>query len=175
MEINYIISKKEIGQIGRCITKLVWNQPENLKTKYFLQAFNLALWIPIGIFAAWSFSESEEFGRFVLYGMALVIGVMYLYRFVEKKLINLMPNEPGPSLGPLKLTVNEQGIAVAGTGSKTITEWSGVKQIARINDYIFIFIDRQMAHYVPVSAFETEKKVTEFLNELESLRRNHVT
>lgn len=175
MEINFEVSKKEIGQIGRCVTKSVWSQPENRRIKYILQTLNLIFWIPIGFFAAWSFSKSEEFGSLILYGMVLVMGVMYLYRFIEKKLINLLPNDPGPSLGPLKLTADEQGITVAGTGSKTITEWGGVKQIVRISDYILIFIDRQMAHYVPVSAFENENKVAEFINELESFRKSHTT
>ena len=73
MEINYSISSKEIRKISRCITKAVWSDRENTKIKYTLQVLNILLWIPAGIFIAWSFSKSDEYDVSALSGLGLGI------------------------------------------------------------------------------------------------------
>lgn len=175
MELNYIVSRREINSIIRSVTKAVWRRRENAKRKYTLQAINILLWIPIGYFVAYSFSKSEYLGRWALYGVGLGAGIVWIYRLIERKALNQLPSEPGPSLGPLTLIANEEGVTVKGTGSKSVTEWAGVRKVEDVENYVLIFIDNHVAHYVPKTAIGGDTEVKVFIEEIGSLRERYAT
>ena len=175
MEIDYTVSRREIIPIIRTVTKAVWRRRENAKRKYALQAINILLWVPIGVFIAYSFDRSEQLGRWALYGVGLGAAVIWIYRLIERKIMNQLPSDPGPSLGPLKLTADETGITVKGTGSKSATEWSGVRNIEDVGDYVLIFTDNHVAHYVPKKAIGDEADVKSFVENITSLKAQNTT
>lgn len=175
MEIDYTVSKREISSIMRSITKAVWRRHNNARRKYTLQAMNILLWVPVGFFIAYSFGRSEDLGQWALYGVGLGASVVWIYRLVVRKVINQLPSDPGPSLGPLKLIADESGLTVAGTGSKSTTEWSGIRTIEDVGDYVFIFIDNNVAHYVPKKAIGDEAAVKAFIGKIVSLKEQYAT
>ena len=175
MELNYTVSRRDIASIVRGVTKAVWRRPENSKRKLMLQALNILLWVPVGFFIAYSFSKSESLGRWALYGIGLGAGVVWIYRLIERRALNQLPNEPGPSLGPLKLVADENGVTVEGTDSKSVTQWAGVKNIEEVGGYVLVFIDNHVAHYIPKAAIGGEADVEKFIDEIASLRERYAT
>jgi hypothetical protein len=173
MELEYSVTRRDMPSIVRGISSMVWRRPENAKRKLMLQAINILLWIPVGIFIAHSFAAWETLGRWALSGVCLGAGIVWLYSWIERKVLNQLPDEPGPSLGPLKMSADENGITVSGATSRTTTEWRGIREIENARDHVLIFIDNHAAHYIPKQAIGAPADVQAFISELASLKARY--
>ncbi|WP_126453188.1 YcxB family protein [Sulfuriflexus mobilis] len=176
MKLEYSVSRNEMGAITRSITHAIWKRPENNKRKYFLQAISILLWIPVGIFIAYSFrAKGDEFASWAIYAVAMTVAVVWGYRLLERYILNTLPAEPGSSLGPMNLKADASGVTVETSNTASFTKWSGIKAIEASGEYVLLFIDNHAAHYLPQRAIGSETEVSSFITALQSLKNDYAT
>ena len=134
----------------------------------------MSLWIPVGLFSAYSFDKSNYLGGFALFGVGLGISILWIYRIVEGIIVNKLPADPGPHLGSFKFVADANGITVEGINILTNVEWAGIDTIEQIGNYVIILIDNHVAFGVPKTAIGDEIEVKEFIDELISLKEQNI-
>lgn len=175
MEYSYSLTRKDLKAVTSLISKLVWKKPNNFKSKIFLQIINVALWVPVGIFIGYSFNKSDDLGRWAIYSILIVIAIKWIYRLIEHNAAFKLPNNTGPILGPMKLSLDESGVTVKSTYDQTKTSWNGIQNIENTGKYIFIFVDNHIAHFIPADAIGNNEAIENFITQANSMREKYAT
>lgn len=55
-----------------------------------------------------------------------------------------------------RVTVTEHGIHETRSQGDAFHSWSGIREIARTDDHLFVFVGRTSAHIIPVAAFPSK-------------------
>lgn len=62
------------------------------------------------------------------------------------------------------VTLTDDGVQESSSDGNTFHSWSGVPEISRTNDHVFLFVGPGAAHIVPVSAFPSKSDADAFFS-----------
>lgn len=98
---------------------------------------------------------------------APLIGALFLVAAlqVKRKLVMDLPREGGDILGERFLRVDADGVVERTKTRHTLTQWSGILDVAVNRNYIFIFVDTDHAVIVPKRAFQKPPDAQAFVDE----------
>ena len=125
--------------------------------------------ISIGKFyEKYSFIHSEELN----YGLsAIAIGTVILIvglKIYSSKVRPLIFEEDGLYLSPQKFEIHQDYLLQKMGENQYRYKWRYVKEVEKTKDYIYIFIDRGAALYIPRHGFESEEQYESFCEALNS-------
>lgn len=102
---------------------------------------------------------------------AIIIGTLILFvgsRLYNSKARPLIFNQNGLFLAPRLCRIESNHLYIQLGDSQHIYQWKYVNEIEQTKDYIFIFIDRSAALYIPRHGFNSDEQYNEFFNTLNS-------
>jgi len=94
----------------------------------------------------------------------LVFGI--ISRFVALFLTRYTPLKKGATLGKHKFRISEEGVLESTEFNESLTKWDGIRSVEIKKNYIFVWIDRHMAHIIPKRFFSSDIDCQKFLSAL---------
>ena len=105
------------------------------------------------------------FGQLLFIVILLTVFLFIFFR-INVFFSKYIPNKEGLSLQKKKIIIGDEALMVETDLSKTSMQWNGIQSIEENNNYIYIFIDRHMAHVIPKRFFKTSDECGEFVKSL---------
>ncbi len=96
--------------------------------------------------------------------IGFVAGTIFLLMVVNEQKKILEPKENGFVFGPTEYKFTDEGISIKKNSNESFTRWDTVEKIFNAKEYIYIFIDHNLAYIIPKRSFQSSDKVQEFLS-----------
>lgn len=80
----------------------------------------------------------------------------------------MRPSGDGPSLGSRTFRIDDEGIRESARHHESFTRWTGVRNVARTDDHIFVFVDNCEACILPRRSFANDTEFRRCAEELEA-------
>lgn len=172
MELEYVIRRNDLKRARYTISNEMWRRRENKDSKVRFQLLGFALWIPVGVFVAYSLHNLGPFGRWSIFGMVLGMVVSWFYWRLVIYVEHRLPAEPGPVLGSTKMQASEKGVSFTCGAYTSFVAWEGVRHMVASGDFFLLFVDNHLAHFIPLSAIGDGEAVEKFNAQLSELKQS---
>jgi len=161
---DYYNAYKHICRRLNASTK--WRYLATLSGVAFGVLFTIGL-ISIGkYYEKYSYLDSQELNNGL---SAIAIGTIILIiglKIYNMKVRPLIFEEKGLYLSPQKFKIEKDSLLQYLGENQYRYLWKYVKEVEKTSDYIFVFLDRGAALYIPRHAFESNEKYVSFCMEL---------
>ncbi len=97
---------------------------------------------------------------------SLVLGALadLLLIYFSKKAIMKFHDDGEGFLGRHVIKIGSDGLTESTSVNQSFHSWKGIKLIKQNENYIFIFIDKAIAHIIPKRCFSSKKEAEDFYN-----------
>ncbi len=157
MEIEVEITRDDFKKINEYFLKK--------KTIYKKLVF-AGLLIVIGLVILVNIGEVVRYATRIWGVLAQVVAAAAIYsvfvltvNILNAFLLKRLPGEKGWILGKHKFRLSEEGLFESTEYNENLTRWGGIQSVEETRDYVYIFVDRCMAHVIPKRCFDSEVAV----------------
>ena len=145
------------------------------KYYYFKKRIKRALIVPAFFVLLWLIllNFNRPFNPILILIELVVFSLAWgVFMFISYKLslirISRMPDEKGEIIGEKTYILSDDGLKEISKNGESFIKWIGVKSLEENENYVFIFIDKIMAHVIPKRYFSDTLELQEFMSILKS-------
>ena len=95
-----------------------------------------------------------------------IIAIWIFSLALEIQFARLIPRRSGVFLGLVRLGIMPEHLQLESKWVTSTVKWPAVAAIDETDEYIFVLLDRPIAHMIPKRCFETEQDQKDFMNSL---------
>lgn len=139
---------------------------KKFKKSLIIPGFFILLWVVIMNFNE-SFNPILILTELVIFSLVWAVFMFISYKFSFYR-ISRIPDEKGEILGEKTYILSEDGLKELTKNGESFIKWIGIKSIEENENYIFIFIDKILAHVIPKRYFSDIQEMQKFLSVLNS-------
>ncbi|MCJ7522354.1 MAG: YcxB family protein [Dehalococcoidia bacterium] len=108
-------------------------------------------------------SELSALPWLLLAMLLFVLGPFSVRRSLKRRVVKMVAEEQGRgAVGGHRLSITRSAVTDKAGSGKTTTNWTDVKKVVLMDNYVFIYIGDTSAHIVPKRAFPDETAWKEF-------------
>ncbi|MFC0213952.1 YcxB family protein [Paenibacillus chartarius] len=147
-----IITKEDYWQLNKFV----------MLSKYKATVYSYLIGMPI-IIALILYVTKTSLWYSVTFGLTAGILIHLFSYFRLKQRVYKLTVENKGIVGEQELEVTEKGLVWKNEATEGLTQWSGIEGVEQNKEYVFIFINKIMAHIVPKRTFESQTELDRFL------------